>query len=335
MTDAKLRTETEALLQKVMSTDPETLGRATELGQAFSFTSGQPDAKRVIDLFGQIAPETLLHLSGPELQKVHNAAHGFLSVINQISSFDPGKHNPPGQARDALLQQLRQQYDAVFGQIIDSVNYSARRTVDFGALQREVRATIEKTSAEVAAAVADLKTKQKEADAALAAVRQAAEEAGVSQQALHFQSQADEHRNAALIWMRATGGMALALLLAAIASAFITVADPLEAVQRTIAKVFGLGAIAYLTALCARNYAAERHNEVVNRHRQKSLATYKALVEAGGDQVNRDVVLARAAESIFGAQSSGFSTGREKDSAISSMIHLGQSVARPPGGSDG
>ncbi|MFA7054049.1 MAG: carboxypeptidase-like regulatory domain-containing protein, partial [Kiritimatiellia bacterium] len=36
----------------------------------------------------------------------------------------------------------------------------------------------------------------------------------------------------------------------------------------------------------------------VNRHRQNALITYRAIVEAAGDQANRDVVLAKAAECI-------------------------------------
>jgi hypothetical protein len=76
-----------------------------------------------------------------------------------------------------------------------------------------------------------------------------------------------------------------------------------------------------------KNYTAHRHNTVLNKHRQNSLATYKALVDAAGDQANRDIVLTTTAESIFGAQATGFAKGR-----VLSMVNLAPEMIKTTSG---
>lgn len=87
------------------------------------------------------------------------------------------------------------------------------------------------------------------------------------------------------------------------------------AVWRTVAaRVLVFTVLAYALFFSARNYAAERHNAVVNRHRQNALSTYRALVEANSTPENRDIVLAHAARCIFAPQESGYARGGGTDS---------------------
>ncbi|MBX3182885.1 MAG: hypothetical protein KIT72_18170 [Polyangiaceae bacterium] len=81
--------------------------------------------------------------------------------------------------------------------------------------------------------------------------------------------------------------------------------------------------MAYFLILAARNYMAHRHNAIVNKHRQNSLVTYRALVEAAGDAVNRDIILAKAADSIFGQQTTGFTKHDSDDGKALSMVNVG------------
>jgi hypothetical protein len=52
---------------------------------------------------------------------------------------------------------------------------------------------------------------------------------------------------------------------------------------------------------------AHKHNEIVNRHRQNALVTFRPLVEAASIDEKQDIILDRASEAIFGEVDSGFS----------------------------
>jgi hypothetical protein len=58
--------------------------------------------------------------------------------------------------------------------------------------------------------------------------------------------------------------------------------------------------------LSARNFLSHKHNEIVNRHRQNALLTFKALVDAAGQKEAQDVVLSYAAACIFAPQETGY-----------------------------
>jgi hypothetical protein len=68
---------------------------------------------------------------------------------------------------------------------------------------------------------------------------------------------------------------------------------------------------------------------VVNRHRQNALATYVALVKAAGQEANRDVVLAKAADCIFSAQPTGFGKEHSTDTGSVSLVNLASGASKP------
>jgi hypothetical protein len=79
-----------------------------------------------------------------------------------------------------------------------------------------------------------------------------------------------------------------------------------QAIQIGISKILIFSVIAYMLFLCTKTYAAHQHNAAVNRHRQNSLLSFNALVEAAGSEDKRDIVLSHAAGSIFAPQDTGY-----------------------------
>lgn len=61
-------------------------------------------------------------------------------------------------------------------------------------------------------------------------------------------------------------------------------------------------------SMSARNYHSNKHNEVVNKHRQNALLTYEVIAHAIKDSDKRDTVLQHAASCIIAPQASGYST---------------------------
>ena len=70
-----------------------------------------------------------------------------------------------------------------------------------------------------------------------------------------------------------------------------------------------------------KSYTAEKHLEVVNRHRQNALRTFNAFHSAAGEnQETQDAVLLAATNAIFDANQSGYLSTRLRGSESVSPI---------------
>jgi hypothetical protein len=70
-----------------------------------------------------------------------------------------------------------------------------------------------------------------------------------------------------------------------------------------------------------RNYNANKHNSILNKHRADSLRTYKAIIDVAGKD-KQDIILTQISDCMFKHQDTGF--GKLDDSGLSSeqMINL-------------
>lgn len=168
------------------------------------------------------------------------------------------------------------------------------------------------TTTRVAKTLAQLQKASDDAQTIVNGMRDASGQVGLSRESTHFKAAAEKYEHGACWWLALTWILA-AIFLAAAVSALVTFRwepiapkNPYESVQFVAGKLLIFAVLSYMVLLCARSYFANRHNAVVNRHRQDALLTYQALVEAAKDTGNRDVVLQQAAACIFGPQATGF-----------------------------
>lgn len=162
----------------------------------------------------------------------------------------------------------------------------------------------------------------------LVEVRSVAAEAGVSQQAIHFQNAAKDNSDQAEIWRNRTIKLAWGLGVFALLSFFIHKIPWLvpnngyDTVQLAVSKLLVFGVLSYMLYLSAKNFMSHKHNAAVNKHRQDALVTYRALVEAADSAGSRDVVLTYAAACIFGPQPTGYVSEGGDTSAPHSVVEL-------------
>jgi len=89
-----------------------------------------------------------------------------------------------------------------------------------------------------------------------------------------------------------------------------------------LSKVLIFAVISFVLYLSARNFLSHKHNAIVNRHRQNALMTYKAIVEATGDnQQTSDAILIHAASCIYAPQPTGYA-GSSDFQGAKSVIEL-------------
>ena len=174
-------------------------------------------------------------------------------------------------------------YDPAFSALWQYISYGVSKAIDAPRLENEARALLQGILDRAATITASLEDSKNSAATTLAEIRHAAAEQGVSQQAIHFNTEVELHKNLAAAWRKTTvnaawlvgGYTALSLFFNQLP--WLKPTDAFEAVQLVSSKLLLFGVLAYLLALAAKNFLAHQHNEIVNRHRQNALMTFNML----------------------------------------------------------
>lgn len=304
--------ELRKVLDALNAIEPESLVRADVLGKDLSFEAGLPVFRRTLGLFRDLSECNLDSFPYETLNQLHGQANQVLSYFQQIQKFSI-QQNPqnPVQARDSLIQQLRDQWHSYYSVVTPHISYAVRRGTDFDSLEREARGTLALQKQLAGEFRSDKEKILAEMQGALDRVRQAAAEAGVAQHAIHFKDEAEFHKRQSLYWLVA----AIVFASAAIAYALWSLGPQLNdlsattiprAIQLIVPRLVVIFVLTFGLVWSVRNFAASRHNFVVNRHRQNALSSFETFVKGAGDAHTKDAVLLQATQSIFAPQDSGF-----------------------------
>ena len=165
-------------------------------------------------------------------------------------------------------------------------------------------------------------------DSAKQAAKNAAEAAtktGVTEQAAHFQEEANRYLFLSRVWLVLIFvglGFIIWLVLWTFLHPYeITPATKWLVIQRSTAKFLLFSVASFFLVFVVRNYNTSRHNHVVNQHRAKALATFQAFASDANDDETRKAVLMYAARAAFGHQTSGY-LKKEGDYAGPSVIDI-------------
>ena len=312
-------------LVRVQQFDPESLIQKSRLGDEFAFDDAVGPAKRLIALFSKLPKDAVDGFAFQQLQQIQNLSKAAFNLFDQILKFNARGGDPENQHK-AMITQLGESYQQNFTQLFPFISYAVARTVDFNQLSADGRAAVQGIHDQADSILKELDKQKIEAAAILTEVRAAAAEQGVSQQAKYFKDQADHHKDESDNWKKYTVRMAVAVGVYGVLAMFFhkipwLATDSLaDAIQITAGKLLVFFIISYMLSLCAKNFLSNRHNEIVNRHRQNALMTYKALVDAGGTPEARDAVLNHAAGSIYSLHDTGYSKYADKQGTSSSSV---------------
>lgn len=328
MDDAKkvLIEETKKALIRMQEFDVETLPRIKDLGTSMSFDGAVKPASELIHLYNQLPREALDSFSTKQLTSVKSICSSDFNVLNEVLKFVPGS---TVETRDAIVNNICKRYDPAFDVLHPVISYSVRKSTDFAKLETDARAAFQSIEDKANALEVSMERHEEQAKKVLENIQKMSAEQGVSQQASYFNSEAASHSRASIIWLITTVSLAVVLVIAAVK--FLDWNVDLQAknvdqmygiVQLTVSKLLVFATLSFLLGMAAKNYMANKHNEVINKHRENALKTYTALVDAAGDEANRDIVLTKAAESIFSTQSTGFGKGESSDGKALSMLSI-------------
>lgn len=330
---SEILSEAESTLKYLQGFDVTSLPRKAELG-SLSFDKAIEPARRLISLYGQIPISILPEFPDAQLAQIRDMATSTKTRLDQIIQFDLNQSNPQA-IQASLISALDDEYNNTFGILYPLIAYAAARAVDFGRLESQGRDAVRQIQEQAGSIVGEMKTASTEAAQILSEVRKVASEQGVSQQAIYFKMAADDYQTSTEKWRMATIYMSIGLGVYSILTLFsnqipwFRPATAAESLQLVISKALVFGVMAYMLALCARNFLSNTHNTVVNRHRQNALVTFEALAKAAAPE-QRDIVLAHAAACIFTPQETGFS--RTHSGPPQTLVELLPRLAQAAGG---
>lgn len=315
----------EALL-RMQQFDVETLPRIKELGTSMSFDGAVEPATRLIQLYNQLPVETLESISVTQLNTVKKICNNDFSVLNEALTLEPGN---PVDVRDNIIKKIQQCYDPTFDALHPVISYSVRKSTDFAKLETDARAALQSIEDKANALETSMENHEEQARKVLENIQKVAAEQGVSQQAFYFKSEAQSHFKYSIVSLAITVVLAIVLVITAVQFLNWNVDIQNENIDKTyamvqlaVSKVLVFATLSFLLAFAAKNFMASKHNEVINKHRENALKTYTALVEAAGDEANRDIVLTKASESIFTTQTTGFGKSDGTDGKALSMLSI-------------
>lgn len=291
---------------KVQTFDPASIARTRDLGNAFAFTPAVLAATGIVQLFRQISDELLAELPSQVHSVVHSHAETCWNTIQSMLQFDPNKSQNAAAERQALIDQLKNQHYEALVHLAPTLAYAANRERDLSATEAQAQALL--ASAQVTSA--EIESLKQQSTNIIEDVRKLAAKAGVTTQANYFDEQATTHATDAGKWQTRTyrfaGGLAAFALATWIIGFWVEPKTTYQAVQWGLSKLLIFTTIAFLLFLSSRTLMANRHNEVVNRHRHNALRTFNALSEAATSEQTREVVLTHASACIYAPQESGF-----------------------------
>lgn len=321
--------QTISSIERMQNFDPHTLERRAELGSMNFYDAVEP-AQKLVSLYRRLSISVLSDFPNDILGALKNQADADFNRLSQILDFKL-EQSDPANVRNTLINQVNGAYDATFRSIWQYIAYGVSKITDTQRLESEARGVLQSIRDQAGKTADQIKENADQAQTALDEIRRVAAEQGVSQQAIYFKTEAEDHAGEAEKWYGKTiyasiylGGFALL----SIGAAYIPALQPtsnIQAVQIVSSKLLIFGVLAYWLGLCAKNYLSHKHNQVINRHRENALKTFQALAEGAGNPDNKDIVLTHASQCIFSAQDTGYikqGSGGDAGSSIRSVIEV-------------
>ena len=293
-------------------------------------------AKRLHNNIPNDLPEEVLSAAEEQLRESKNK---FDSIFEYELTGD--KNDAIKQIQD-FTDQLRQQYNSFFRVIVPILSYSmtSDKIVEQADRLGKLMERAEHEINERLETFSELQSK----------IEKMIKPAALAAQATHFEDEALKNRTNAVGWLILIGFIFFFGIIFAVEYLNpLTWSDEIKdmalkldldlknnfqsfVISLGIVRVVIFSIIFFIVAWAARNFRAERHNAVVNRHRALAIRTYEAFVNEDVSDTVRAAILDRVTQTIFSPMPSGH-LGGEKDAQLSIPV-IGQ-VQKILGAKDG
>ena len=278
-----------------------------------------------------IAPrESLIGLSKANIHQIRDSFRQLLNLFQEINNFNPQHFSRENrEEHKELLQKIFRFCDEVKQELRPIVAYLQSKKAE--QLEAQVKATVANTVTE---AVEKLNTEtdrlRKQGDQAEQNEVKRQEDfnqfmvrESVSEYGTMFEKQANEHKRSARRWLISTVVLSIGF-----GGVFIWLFHVLRlggtewvgVLQNIFTRGFLLSLIFLLLNRSIKDYNAQKHLEVINRHRQNALDTFERFVSSAARQETKEEVLLAATNAIFDANQSGYLSAKMRGNESASPI---------------
>lgn len=256
--------------------------------------------------FWSLVPENVQNNSIDPFQNIANLA-------GQIKNFNPITGATQG-TRDSIASQIRsyysQLYDPVFVPLDTFLVKYSLSTGDIQNLSQEARNVLE-----------EIQKQKIKGEDLLTAIQKTAAVGGTSKFAGIFSKEALKHSIIGYIWLTITI-VATGYMLWFLDDTFRKLTEALKNItaggdsvsvilQLFFAKVLILSFLSVVFYQIVKNYNANMHLSIINKHRENSLKTFQAFVESTNDPKTKDIILVQSTQTIFTAGDTGYVSSRD------------------------
>ncbi len=313
-----------------------------------SFESVYPELQDICETLQEIltySRESLIGLPSNDVVQIKTHIIQFYDITRDIEGFEAEGENFRG-THAAHLQTIRQFRETVKQSLLQAATYLSTKTVE--QLENQVKSTLtdaeerfntkiseeveklQKTGAKINEQQVEVlqksEEKLKEIEQTHIKYQNQLVEEPISKYKMLFENQAKKHRNMSWVWLSATVVLTLVFgvifwQLLKFLGSVVNQANLLSVILSNLfAKGFYLSLIFLILNRVIKNYAAEKHLEVINTHRKNALETFETFAGATDKPETREQVLLAATKTIFDANQTGYLSGKSTSSDTANPV---------------
>lgn len=306
-----------ANIEKILAFEIGTdLVKIEVLGQELNFSEGR-------DIFNKVASnlsklDNLIWEDLPLAQLNNFNTLGLTPIVNSLNSikgFSTTVPNPKG-TRDSLLTGLETGYDA-FLTHIQPFLLTLNSNADNAQVKDEIYNLFNESS-----------IIKKQLDEILIASKGTATSTGISRYSNIFIDEANQFKINARIWLVAT--IILLVIIPFLSFNFNKCYDlgvapkDFDLINYSLTKILILTALFYGISITMRNFKANKHNEVTNKHRHNALVTFDVFIKSAdeNDIQTKNAILMEVCRTIFASQQTGYLNNEGESESPNKIIEI-------------
>lgn len=304
--------ELQSLLNEILNVDRPEIYK-NKIFQETSFENyGKEQFEKSFKLLKRVSGLDFDLIDGSAISQIKRFVNEYKSLCNNAKSLDADDAGgDPAQRRSQLVENARQINQNFLNTVHPFIDYRRETDMGFQKYEEEAKQAAASLQSKIDELTEQLEEKSKKSDAILSAMETASGKAGVSANSKHYEKACKEHADKAKSWFWygfwLLVGLAVFVALAACLFLYSKKDAPFTLSYYEIATALVIAALVYAISFCNRNFQAEKHNEIINANKTRSLTTFASFVEAAGDEAVRDQVLLQACAAIFSNPATGFS----------------------------
>ena len=309
----KLAEQLRVRANEYASLDVDKLTRK-DLGKDASFEVLQESFLAFQDFAKRMAQCTWKGLPMPVIQTCYNKLDELKNVLTSIQTFNLIRSGNPSGERNSFITNFDQRWAETYNYISPHLCFA--ESVDMGSgtfkqtlanVLNEANAAKEKFQKQISDHEAAMVADQERIKRLAENIEKMGQQSGVTNQAVHFKTLADNYGWAAFGWLTAAFATGLGLYF------YVRDIHEVPNVSTTVAlaalympRLITVTLLSTALIFFIRNFSATMHNKTVNRHRQTALTTFKTFVSSTEDPGTKNAVLVQATQAIFAPQPSGY-----------------------------